>query len=100
MPDLFHLDDYDKCMLNKETALYCTFSYKLEPLNSDNRIWDLIQVTQKIYYYIHCFSKFSFHRMCLQIQEITDMTSCDMEYALEPPASIQRPTLKKYQLVT
>lgn len=44
MPTLFHLDDYDGCMLLGEKALYCTFSYQLEPLEESNEIWEIIKV--------------------------------------------------------
>lgn len=48
MPDLFHIDDYDKCMLYGNETLYCTVKFQLYPENPDNssRIWQIIQVTQ------------------------------------------------------
>ncbi|KAL1502201.1 hypothetical protein ABEB36_007377 [Hypothenemus hampei] len=43
MPELFYLDNYDLCMLNGETALFCTFVYHLQPVDNDTTIWVLIQ---------------------------------------------------------
>uniref|UniRef100_A0A6P7GPX5 Nose resistant to fluoxetine protein 6-like isoform X2 n=1 Tax=Diabrotica virgifera virgifera TaxID=50390 RepID=A0A6P7GPX5_DIAVI len=46
MPTLFHLDDYDECMLLNEKALYCTFRFELQPLSVDNVsdiLWIVLQ---------------------------------------------------------
>ncbi|KAJ8927036.1 hypothetical protein NQ314_020599, partial [Rhamnusium bicolor] len=44
MPQLFHQDNYDKCMLLKDEALYCTFTYELQPLKVNNvsETWKII----------------------------------------------------------
>ncbi|XP_072381146.1 nose resistant to fluoxetine protein 6-like [Diabrotica undecimpunctata] len=45
MPTLFHLDDYDECMLLKKKALYCTFRFELQSLSTDNvsDIWIVLK---------------------------------------------------------
>ncbi|XP_030766855.1 O-acyltransferase like protein-like [Sitophilus oryzae] len=45
MPDLFHQDNFDKCMLLKDQAFYCSFTYQLEPLDRSNppEVWGIIQ---------------------------------------------------------
>lgn len=46
MPQLFHLDDYDECMYLEEKALYCTFTYELQPIFVEEKssIWNIIKV--------------------------------------------------------
>ncbi|KAB0804319.1 hypothetical protein PPYR_01289 [Photinus pyralis] len=47
MPDLFHLDDFDRCLMLGKNALYCTVKLQIAPIrNSTNlRIWKIIQKT-------------------------------------------------------
>nr|XP_023025742.1 nose resistant to fluoxetine protein 6-like [Leptinotarsa decemlineata] len=57
MPALFHQDNYDKCMLLDDEALYCSFIYKMEPrpngANSTDT-WKIIQeVSSSRYNYRH-----------------------------------------------
>ncbi|XP_050518257.1 nose resistant to fluoxetine protein 6-like isoform X4 [Diabrotica virgifera virgifera] len=47
LPDLFHQDNFDKCMLFGDEALYCNFEYELEPLNNENALWKTIQELSK-----------------------------------------------------
>lgn len=46
MPPVFHIEDYDTCMLMGEKALYCYIKFKLKPIESVNesRIWKVIKV--------------------------------------------------------
>lgn len=46
MPPIFHLDDWDRCMLLQEDAFYCNIRYDLEPLDQTNhsKIWSIIDV--------------------------------------------------------
>ncbi|KAJ8938257.1 hypothetical protein NQ318_001790, partial [Aromia moschata] len=46
MPPLFHLDDYDECMLLREDGLYCKFTFELQPLQLEkqNHIWNVVSV--------------------------------------------------------
>ncbi|CAG9854772.1 unnamed protein product [Phyllotreta striolata] len=54
LPPLFHQDNYDKCMLLEKEALYCSFEYNLQPLDTDNRFWKTIQeISQDPYCYKH-----------------------------------------------
>lgn len=48
MPELFYLDDYDRCMLNKDKSQYCNFVYQLEPINSENssEVWKIVHVSE------------------------------------------------------
>ncbi|XP_049824760.1 nose resistant to fluoxetine protein 6-like [Aethina tumida] len=45
MPPVFHLDDFDRCMLLEEKALYCTISLNLQGLNpnSPSKSWEIIK---------------------------------------------------------
>ncbi|KAK5647259.1 hypothetical protein RI129_002151 [Pyrocoelia pectoralis] len=47
MPELFHLDNFDRCMMLGENALYCMFQMQLSPLEegSNVQIWQTIQRT-------------------------------------------------------
>ncbi|CAH0550013.1 unnamed protein product [Brassicogethes aeneus] len=44
IPELFHMDNYDKCMLMGEKAFFCSTQYNLEPLNPQNasKTWRII----------------------------------------------------------
>nr|XP_023022547.1 nose resistant to fluoxetine protein 6-like [Leptinotarsa decemlineata] len=55
MPPVFHQDNYDKCMLLDEEALYCSFTYKMTARNDNNTdIWKIIQeVSSNKYNYRH-----------------------------------------------
>ncbi|XP_060519216.1 O-acyltransferase like protein-like isoform X2 [Cylas formicarius] len=56
MPDLFYLDNFDKCMLYGDRALFCSFRYTLEPIDGQNvsEVWKIIQnVTSHIANYQH-----------------------------------------------
>jgi hypothetical protein len=46
MPPLFHLDNYDSCMLHGDEALYCMVTIQLFPINPNNtsKIWKIIEV--------------------------------------------------------
>lgn len=46
MPLLFHQDNFDKCMLLEEDALYCSITYELQPLYPSNssEMWNIISV--------------------------------------------------------
>ncbi|XP_030767536.1 O-acyltransferase like protein-like [Sitophilus oryzae] len=50
MPDLFYQDNFDKCMLLKEKAFYCTFTYQLEPLDRTNspEVWNIIEKVSNV----------------------------------------------------
>lgn len=50
MPDLFHMDDFDKCMSLEDEALYCSITYEVQPLDPDNKsqVWNVIQVRKKV----------------------------------------------------
>lgn len=52
MPPLFHLDDYDRCMSNKQSSLYCSFVYQLEPENRKNvsDVWNVVEVRTSLNY--------------------------------------------------
>ncbi|KAF2884302.1 hypothetical protein ILUMI_21864 [Ignelater luminosus] len=45
MPPLFHLDDFDRCMILGEKALYCSITAQLEPIDAKHpsRVWKIIQ---------------------------------------------------------
>ncbi|KAB0804823.1 hypothetical protein PPYR_01793 [Photinus pyralis] len=45
MPELFHLDDFDRCLMLGENALYCTFKMQLAPLDeaADLKVWETMQ---------------------------------------------------------
>lgn len=46
MPELFHMDNYDRCMLRGDESFFCSFDYQLEPLDFNNvsDTWKIIQV--------------------------------------------------------
>ncbi|CAH0550012.1 unnamed protein product [Brassicogethes aeneus] len=50
MPNLFHLDDYDKCMLLQNRALYCSITFELEPLDAENpsEIWKIVKSVSSV----------------------------------------------------
>ncbi|XP_030766811.1 uncharacterized protein LOC115890654 [Sitophilus oryzae] len=50
MPDLFYHDNFDKCMLLKEKAFYCSLTYQLKPLNetSPPDVWKIIQKVSNV----------------------------------------------------
>ncbi|XP_030766859.1 nose resistant to fluoxetine protein 6-like isoform X2 [Sitophilus oryzae] len=71
MPELFHLDNFDHCMLNQNEALYCTFTYQLRPLDKNSLIWNIIQnVSSSPQNYNHTQLR---HGLCVP-------TSCPDEY--------------------
>ncbi|XP_049824719.1 nose resistant to fluoxetine protein 6 isoform X2 [Aethina tumida] len=45
MPDVFYMDNYDKCMMRGDESFFCSFDYHLEPLDSKNisDTWRIIQ---------------------------------------------------------
>ncbi|CAH1164478.1 unnamed protein product [Phaedon cochleariae] len=45
MPPVFYQDNFDRCMLLQEEALYCSFLYQLEPLDISNvtDLWKIIK---------------------------------------------------------
>ncbi|KAF7270027.1 hypothetical protein GWI33_016969 [Rhynchophorus ferrugineus] len=45
IPDVFYQDNFDKCMMRKEKAHFCSFSYKLEPLDHTKppEMWRIIK---------------------------------------------------------
>ncbi|XP_072399998.1 nose resistant to fluoxetine protein 6-like isoform X2 [Diabrotica undecimpunctata] len=47
LPDLFHQDNFDKCMLFGDETQYCYFEYELKPLNNDNPMWKAMQELSK-----------------------------------------------------
>ncbi|CAH1371478.1 unnamed protein product [Tenebrio molitor] len=65
MPPLFHLDNYDSCMLHGDEALYCMVTIQLFPINPNNtsKIWKIIEeVSSKSTSYKHDFLR---HGLCL-----------------------------------
>lgn len=48
IPLLFEFDNYDKCMLLEEKALFCTFTFSIEPMypERENRIWNIVKVNK------------------------------------------------------
>ncbi|KAJ8927005.1 hypothetical protein NQ314_020568, partial [Rhamnusium bicolor] len=67
MPELFYQDNYDKCMLLEDEALYCFFTYQLEPLNPTNvpEIWKIIEeVSSDEYNYRHDHLR---HGICIPL---------------------------------
>lgn len=46
MPPVFHLDDFDRCMVLGEKAYYCTVTAQVAPLDPKNpsEVWKTIQV--------------------------------------------------------
>ncbi|XP_063923012.1 nose resistant to fluoxetine protein 6-like [Zophobas morio] len=56
MPEVFHLDDYDRCMLHGPDALYCSISFQLYPKTAENTsdAWKVIEkVSNAQSYYRH-----------------------------------------------
>ncbi|XP_050498907.1 nose resistant to fluoxetine protein 6-like isoform X3 [Diabrotica virgifera virgifera] len=54
LPDLFHQDNFDRCMLFGNKTLYCCFEYELEPLSNENPMWKAMQALSKdTYNYRH-----------------------------------------------
>ncbi|KAJ3659719.1 hypothetical protein Zmor_011393 [Zophobas morio] len=56
MPEVFHLDDYDRCMLHGPDALYCSISFQLYPKTAENAsdTWKVIEkVSNTQSYYRH-----------------------------------------------
>ncbi|XP_018571858.1 uncharacterized protein LOC108911409 [Anoplophora glabripennis] len=49
MPLVFHQDNFDRCMLLEENALYCSFTFELEPLNPSNasETWNIISIVDR-----------------------------------------------------
>ncbi|XP_050518259.1 nose resistant to fluoxetine protein 6-like [Diabrotica virgifera virgifera] len=47
LPDLFHQDNFDRCMLLGDKTLYCYFEYELEPINNENPMWITMQELSK-----------------------------------------------------
>jgi hypothetical protein len=47
IPTLFHLDNYDNCMLYGNQALYCMVTLQLLPTNPNetSKIWKTIEVS-------------------------------------------------------
>ncbi|KAF2884301.1 hypothetical protein ILUMI_21863 [Ignelater luminosus] len=47
MPPIFHLDNFDQCMVLGEKALYCSISIQLEPVDSKHpsQVW---KITRKV----------------------------------------------------
>ncbi|KAK5647499.1 hypothetical protein RI129_002391 [Pyrocoelia pectoralis] len=47
MPELFHLDDFDRCLMLGKNALYCTVQMQIAPIRnaSNSRVWKIIQET-------------------------------------------------------
>lgn len=48
MPDVFRLDNFDRCMLydNKFDTTYCSLTFTLHPKNdtSESQVWKTIEV--------------------------------------------------------
>lgn len=47
-PVIFYNDNYDHCMLRGDEALFCSITYKLNPLNTSesNDVWKTIEVSR------------------------------------------------------
>ncbi|CAG9821312.1 unnamed protein product [Phaedon cochleariae] len=45
MPDLFFLDNYEKCLALGKQAVFCTLNFELQPLveNETNNLWNIIK---------------------------------------------------------
>ncbi|KAJ8911703.1 hypothetical protein NQ315_013165, partial [Exocentrus adspersus] len=67
MPLVFHHDDFDQSMMLGKDALYCSFTYEVEPLNSLNtsEVWNIIQeVSSDEFNYRHDRLR---HRICVPL---------------------------------
>ncbi|XP_064215010.1 nose resistant to fluoxetine protein 6 isoform X2 [Tribolium castaneum] len=46
MPNVFHFDEYDNCLLSQNDSLYCSITFQLYPNeNNSSAIWKLIEKT-------------------------------------------------------
>ncbi|KAJ8911704.1 hypothetical protein NQ315_013166, partial [Exocentrus adspersus] len=66
LPILFHMDNFDDCMLLKRRALYCYLSYELQPLHSNgnqSKTWiNLKKLRGNPYNYRHDILR---HNICV-----------------------------------
>lgn len=50
IPEVFHYDNFDQCMMLKDDAFFCSLTYELEPIDKEqpSETWRIIKVIADI----------------------------------------------------